>query len=103
MTKAELTRDAERDLIDIYLDGIERFGRATAERYAEGLEAKITTAAENPSFGVDYDFVRAGLRRYECVSHAIYYRVTGEGILVLRILHCRMGPGTSSVVMTSCR
>lgn len=93
MTKAELTRDAERDLIDIYLYGIERFGRATAERYAEALTAKITTAAENPSFGADYDFVRTGLRRYECLPHAIYYRVVGEGILVLRILHGRMDPG----------
>lgn len=93
MTKVELTRDAERDLIDIYLYGIEHFGRATAERYAEALTAKITTAAENPSFGANYGFVRTGLRRYECASHAIYYRVAGEGILVLRILHGRMDPG----------
>lgn len=93
MTKAELTREAERDLIDIYLCGIEHFGPATAERYAETLTARITTAAENPSFGADYAFVRAGLRRYECASHAIYYRVTGDGILVLRILHGRMEPG----------
>ena len=93
MTKIELTGDAERDLIDIYLHGIEHFGRAQAERYAEALNVKIETAAENPSFGADYSFVRRGLRRYECASHAIYYQPTAEGIRVLRILHGRMDTG----------
>lgn len=93
MTKIELTLDAERDLIDIYLFGIERFGHAQAERYAETLQRKMAIAADNPSFGVDYNFVRSGLRRYESLSHAIYYRVTARGILVLRILHGRMDPG----------
>lgn len=92
MVKAELTHDAERALIDIYLYGIERFGRPTAEQYAEALSAKITIAADNPSFGMNYDFVRAGLRRHEAASHAINYRITGEGAIVLRILHGRMDP-----------
>ena len=93
MTKIELTLDAERDLIDIYLYGIEHFGHAQAERYAETLNGKMAVAADNPSFGADYSFVRDGLRRYECVSHAIYYRTTARVILVLRILHGRMDPG----------
>lgn len=42
MTKIELTLDVERDLIDIYLYGIEHFGHAQAERYAEILNGKIT-------------------------------------------------------------
>ena len=66
---------------------------AQAERYAETLNGKIAVAAENPSFGANYSFVRDDLRRYECISHAIYYRTTSSGILVLRILHGRMDPG----------
>lgn len=93
VARIELTRDAERDLIDIYLYGIERFGHAQAEDYAEMLSAKITIAARNVSFGADYGFVRNRLRRYECASHAIYYQPTAEGILVLRVLHGRMDPG----------
>lgn len=71
MTGIELTSDAERDLVDIFLHGVERFGLAQADRYAEMLNAKIMTAAENPSFGADYGFVRVGLRRHEAGSHAI--------------------------------
>lgn len=93
MRKIELTSDAERDLVDIYLYGIGNFGRAQAERYAEMLSRTIAIAAENPSFGADYGFVREGLRRYECAPHAIYYHPTEKSILVLRILHGRMDPG----------
>ena len=93
MARAELTHEAERDLIDIYLYGVEHFGPEVADRHAEALSTKIMSAAENPSFGADYSFVRRGLRRHECASHAIYYRQTGDGILVLRILHGRMDPG----------
>lgn len=93
MAKSKLTLDAERDLIDVYLFGIEHFGHAQAARYAETINAKIPAAADNPSFGAEDNFVRNGLRRYECVSHAIYYKPTVSGILVLRILHGGLDPG----------
>jgi len=75
------------------LFGIEHFGVAEADRYSAALMEKIESAAANPSFGADYDFVRSGLRRYETTSHAIYYTRTKDSILVLRILHGRMDPG----------
>ena len=93
MTKIEITRDAEQDLIDIYLYGIEHFGLIQAERYSESLQAKIDTIAENPNFGSDCGFVRDGLQRYESVSHAIYFQRISEGVRILRILHGRMDPG----------
>lgn len=92
MTKIEFTHDAERDLINIFLYGIEHFGPVQAERYTKTLNAKIEMAAEHPDFGVDYSFVVEGVRRYESVSHAIYYRPTQSGILILRVLHGRMDP-----------
>lgn len=93
MTRVKLSRDAERDLIDIYLFGLEHFGVKQAESYLERINTKIELAAENPSFGADYGFVIEGLRRYEVVSHAVYYRPTPSGIFVLRVLHGHMDPG----------
>jgi toxin ParE1/3/4 len=92
VTKIDFARDAERDLIDIFLYGIEHFGPAQAERYLETLNAKIEMAAEHPDFGADYSFVLVGVRRHEAISHAMYYRSTRPGILVLRVLHGRMDP-----------
>ena len=85
MSRIEITGNAERDLIEIYLHGIKFFGHNQADRYLQMLSNKIETIAENPSFGVDYDFVRDGLRRYESLSHSIYYNLMPEGIRVLRI------------------
>lgn len=93
MTKIEFTRDAERDLINIFLYGIENFGPALAEQYLETINAKIEMVAHPPDFGADYSFVINGVRRYEVASHAVYYRSTQSGLLVLRVLHGRMDAG----------
>lgn len=93
VTKVEFSRAAERDLIDIYLHGIERFGPAQAERYLNAINAKVEMAASHPDFGANYGAIQSGLRRYQAVSHAIYFQPTPSGILVLRVLHGRMDPG----------
>ncbi|MCX2725811.1 type II toxin-antitoxin system RelE/ParE family toxin [Roseibium salinum] len=56
MIRIEITGDAEPDLIDIYLYGIERFGQVQAEHNAQMLHSKIEMVAENPSIGSDYSF-----------------------------------------------
>ena len=92
MAKIDFTRDAERDLINIFLYGVENFGSVQAERYLETINTKIEMAVKHPDFGADYGFVVEDVRRYEVVSHAVYYRSTRPGILVLRVLHGRMDP-----------
>lgn len=89
VARIEITRDAERDLIDIYLYGIDEFGLHQAEQYNEVLHGRIETVVENPSFG----YVSEGVRRYESVSHAVYYRQIAGSIRVLRVLHGHMDPG----------
>ena len=51
MAAIEFTGDAERDLIEIYLYGVETFGPAHAERYAGALAARIEAVAETPRLG----------------------------------------------------
>ena len=46
--------------------------------------------ADNPGLGRACDYVRPGLRRMECARHVVFYRESGGGILVSRILHQRM-------------
>jgi toxin ParE1/3/4 len=93
MGQISLTFAAERDLINIYLFGLAEFGVKQADRYAEDMASKLALIADNPSFGADYAFAQKGLRRAEYSAHAIYYRQTAAGILVLRILHGRMDVG----------
>ncbi|MEM9046791.1 MAG: type II toxin-antitoxin system RelE/ParE family toxin [Pseudomonadota bacterium] len=92
MSRYALTSDAERDLIDIYLQGLETYGVKQAEDYQDILAAKLEMLSENPSFGADYGDLRAALRRAETPAHSIYYHETDSGILVLRILYKSMDP-----------
>ena len=92
MRTYKLTLDADRDVAQIFLDGLELFGAAQAEKYALGMSGHFAFLAEKKKRGSDYDHVLPGLRRSEYVSHAIYYRHTDYGVLILRILHGRMDP-----------
>jgi len=48
--------------------------------------------ADQQSFGTDYSFIQLGLLRYEYRSHSIYYQLTEDGILVVRILGAKQDP-----------
>jgi toxin ParE1/3/4 len=88
----ELTEDAERDIIDIYLYTLQKFGPLQAGKYTSELFGRISDIAAQPSLGRDFSDVHPGTRRSNQASHAIYYRQTGTGVLILRILHQRMDP-----------
>lgn len=92
MSKCQFTNEADRDLIDIYLTGLEEYGLRQAEQYQDRLAVKLQTLAENPSFGSDYGDIRPELRRAESVAHSIFYRKMKGGILVFRILYKSMDP-----------
>ena len=92
MSRYTFTSDADQDLIDIYLHGLETYGLRQAERYQDLLAAKLQTLADNPSFGSDYGDIRKGLRRAEAPAHSIYYQENAGGILVLRILYKTRDP-----------
>lgn len=93
MNRCRFTSDAEQDLIDIYITGLETYGLKQAEAYQDLLATKFQTLTDNPSFGSDYGDLRPQLRRAESVAHSVYYRKTPGGILVLRILYKSMDPG----------
>jgi toxin ParE1/3/4 len=89
----KLTQDADSDVAEIYLNGLEMFGAAQAEKYAANMAKRFLFLAEKKTQGSDYNHVLPELRRADYVSHAIYYRHTDYGVLILRILHGRMDPG----------
>lgn len=87
-----LTRDAERDVLDIYLYTLEHFGLAQTEKYTSLLADRFAALAAEPSLGRDFGDIHPGARRGTQGSHAIYYRAGPDGILILRILHQKMDP-----------
>lgn len=89
MRKYRLTRAADNDITDIYIYTHKEFGEAQADAYLESLETALTRLADNPQLGVAVNQLRKQYRRLIHKEHAIYYKTSKSGILVVRVL----GPG----------
>ncbi|MGI9305106.1 MAG: type II toxin-antitoxin system RelE/ParE family toxin [Gammaproteobacteria bacterium] len=89
MAEYWLLCDAEADLDEIADYTIEKFGLEQARVYKDGLKRAFQLLAENPLIGSDQGHIRPNVRRFVHKSHAIYYRLDGDDVLILRIL----GPG----------
>lgn len=87
MAKVRLSAKADDDLVEIYTYTFQQFGVAQADAYFTDLEDCLGRIADHPAMGQDVSHIRSGYRRVIHASHAIYYRLKGVDIYVVRILH----------------
>jgi len=92
MTTLRFSSSARADLLSIGSYTLQTWGAAQTVRYLEGLEQCARMLAGNPSTGRPCDWIRPGLHRFEKGRHVVFYRRTGDGVLVSRILHRSMLP-----------
>jgi toxin ParE1/3/4 len=78
---------AREDLRDIWLYGVTRWSMAQADRYSDALDGAIGLLAMNPFLAAPAETVGPGLRRLLFESHAVFYRVEGDVVEVVRVLH----------------
>ena len=86
MTAFVLSLAAEADLVGIARYGDEHFGVAQSDRYRDQLIAHFDRLAARPLQYPAVDHIRPGYRRSVCGVHSIYYRITNQGIEIMRIL-----------------
>lgn len=90
MSSYRLTRQAEDDILDIFLYGIEQFGPQQARRYKDDLARCFEALARTPRMGRLAPAIGVGVRRHEHASHVILYEIDDHGgILILAIVHGR--------------
>ncbi len=89
MGEYRLTKDADDDLLKIFLYGFELFGRAQAEEYRDSLNRCFQLLAENPRLGRNADELAPGARRHEHTRHVIFYDEQPYGVLITAIIHER--------------
>jgi toxin ParE1/3/4 len=85
-----LSPRAQTDLEEIWDYTADRWGLDQAETYTRALWQRIEAVTVNPAMGEDCSVIRAGYRKIPCGSHVLFYRVIGDGIDVVRILHERL-------------
>jgi len=79
--------EADDDFAQIYLYGLQNFGRRQAEIYAIGLLDALDHLATHPRLGRERTDIRPPVRLLPHVSHNILYTVADGDVLVLRIVH----------------
>lgn len=87
MSSYRLTRQAEDDLIDIFLYSIEQFGPQQAARYKEELKSCFALLATRPRMGRPAATIAEGVRRHEHRSHVILYELQDDLVLILAVIH----------------
>jgi toxin ParE1/3/4 len=87
MGRYRLTNQADLDLLDIFVYGIELFGELQAIRYQRGLNHVFELLADNPHLGREATAIGPDVRRHEHGSHIILYEESEDGVTILAFVH----------------
>jgi toxin ParE1/3/4 len=90
MAEYRLSLAAESDMEGIWRYTRKQWGIEQAHRYTDTLTAAFEELAEAPKTAPACDHIRRGYRRRGVERHIVYFRMTGYGIEVVRVLHDRM-------------
>jgi|GEM_PF-1509691 toxin ParE1/3/4 len=88
---ALIARDATRPTRALRTAG--HWGAEQAAAYVGRIKTSVEAAATEPKSGAACDHIRAGYRKLRSGSHVLFYRIAGDGIEIMRILHERMDFG----------
>nr|WP_276509818.1 type II toxin-antitoxin system RelE/ParE family toxin [Novosphingobium taihuense] len=82
-----MSRAAQRDLSEIIEYGEAEFGAAAADAYNDEIEERFERLVDHPLIGEAKDSWGEGVRQLPCNRHRIIYRVLGNTVRIIRILH----------------
>jgi toxin ParE1/3/4 len=86
----EVAENAQRDIIEIRLYSTEVWGDQQADEIVVRLSAGFESLQSNPQLGKSEDDMRPGLRQLVVGEHRILYRIVGDVVWILRVVHTRM-------------
>ncbi len=92
MAVLDITRAARVDLDHMIDDGAAQFGFEIAEAYAGRLAVALKRLEQFPESAPIVPDRHDGVRKLTVASHIVLYRIEGDVVRVIRILHQRMDP-----------
>ena len=90
MSLISLSPKAKIDLSGIWDYTCQEWGIEQAENYMQKLWRSMQGLIVDLSTSVDIGYVRKGYRKTLTGSHVIFFKLTDDGINVVRILHQKM-------------
>jgi toxin ParE1/3/4 len=85
-----LSPRAQADIEEIWDYTAETWDDDQAERYIRQILDAIERIAADPRRGRPCDHIRPGYRKYSVGAHVLFFKVIGDRIDVVRVLHQRM-------------
>ncbi|WP_425995631.1 type II toxin-antitoxin system RelE/ParE family toxin [Caulobacter sp. DWR1-3-2b1] len=86
----DLSSLARLDLRQIWVFTAEKWGRRKANNYLDEIRAAIEAVARDRDLGSFTDHLDADYRKMVVGSHAIFYRLVGGKVWIIRVLHQAM-------------
>jgi toxin ParE1/3/4 len=80
---------AQADLSEIWRHGVATWGVEQADRYVDGLFAIFDLLADFPELARDRTEFLPPVRIHSSGAHLVIYRLEGQGVQIIRILHAR--------------
>jgi toxin ParE1/3/4 len=87
MRRYVLSPQAASDLDGIWDYTQAQWGGDQAESYLRVIQRVIESAVVDPRRGRSCDHIRAGYFKLSAGSHVVFYRLVGDDLDVVRILH----------------
>lgn len=82
----KLTEDAEKDVEDIYFEGLMKWGLLQADKYDTSLYRLFDMLAYMPTIGRKSERQKPGELRFPHGVHVVYYRQVDDGIEITRLI-----------------
>jgi toxin ParE1/3/4 len=82
-----VSKEADRDLEEIFLYWAERADLMAAERLIDNITDRFWLLGEHPDAGRPSEDVAAGVKCFPAGKYLIYYRKSRRGIDILHIFH----------------
>jgi toxin ParE1/3/4 len=90
--KLHISPEARIDLRDIRRFTTQEWGARQLEIYTERLRQAIQRLIDCPELGHARDDLYPGCRAFAAEQHVIFYRITGNAIIIGRVLHGSQDP-----------
>ena len=94
MSRIWLSREARRDLDEIWLYVAQHQSLEAADRLIDSITERFPLLASRPGIGRRREEIDSGVRSFPVGNYVIYYRRRRGGLRISRVLHGTRDVGT---------
>lgn len=87
MSVYRLSRQADDDILAVYMQGFERFGERQADRYHDDLHDLFLKLADHPAMARLRSELTPPGRALAFKSHVVIYEEVPDGVVILGVRH----------------